>query len=45
MNNPFADPNLEMKLAMDPRTREFVKDPSFMMMLNMLKQDPNNLSL
>ncbi|XP_057316344.1 stress-induced-phosphoprotein 1-like [Hydractinia symbiolongicarpus] len=45
MNNPFADPNLEMKLAMDQRTREFMNDPSFCMMLSELKKDASKLSM
>lgn len=44
-SNPFADPNLEMKLAMDPKTRAFLSDPTFMMMLNELKKDPSKLNL
>lgn len=45
MNNPFADPNLEMKLAMDQRTREYMSDPSFCMMLSELKKDASKLSM
>jgi len=44
MNNPFADPNLMVKLAMDPRTSGLLNDPSFMFMLNQLKQDPSKLN-
>lgn len=45
MNNPFSDPNLEAKLAMDPRTREFLNDPSFVLMLNQLRTDPSKLNM
>lgn len=45
MNNPFSDPNLEAKLAMDPRTKDFLSDPSFLYMLNQLKANPSNLSM
>lgn len=44
-NNPFNDPNLESKLAMDPRTRGFLADPSFKFVLQQLKSDPSNISL
>ena len=43
-NNPFADPMLEAKLHMDPRTRDFMKDPGFLVKLRALKQDPSNLT-
>lgn len=45
LNNPFADPNLEARLAMDPKTRDFLNDPSFMFKLNQIKQDPSKLSM
>lgn len=44
-NNPFNDPNLMTKLAMDPRTRGYLNDPSFKIVLEQLKQDPSNISL
>lgn len=44
-NNPFSDPNLEVKLAMDPRTKEFLNDPSFLQMLNILKTDASKMSM
>jgi len=44
-NNPFADPMLEAKLAMDPRTKGFLNDPDFMIKLQALKQDPSNLTI
>jgi len=44
-NNPFNDPNLETKLAMDPRTRGFLSDPSFKFVLQQLKADPSNISM
>ena len=45
MNNPFADPNLEARLSVDPKCREYLKDPSFMFALNQLKADPSKLSM
>lgn len=45
LNNPFADPNLEAKLAMDPKCKEFLNDPSFLFILSQLKQDPSKLSM
>lgn len=44
MNNPFLDPQLEAKLSMDPRTRDFMSDPSFIQQLTLLKQNPSNLN-
>jgi len=44
-NNPFNDPNLASKLAMDPRTRGFLNDPSFKVILEQLKQDPSNIRM
>ena len=44
MNNPFLDPQLEMKLTMDPRTKDFMNDPTFVQKLNILKRDPSQLN-
>ncbi|XP_065660585.1 stress-induced-phosphoprotein 1 isoform X2 [Hydra vulgaris] len=44
-NNPFADPSLEAKLAMNPKTREYLNDPTFLQMLQVLKSDPSKLSM
>lgn len=44
-NNPFNDPNLAAKLAMDPRTRGYLNDPSFKVILEQLKRDPSNISM
>jgi len=44
-NNPFNDPNLEAKLAMNPQTRQLLHDPSFKYILQQLKADPSNISL
>lgn len=45
MKNPFADPQLEAKLLMNPKTRGYLNDPTFMHQLNLLKQDASNLNL
>merc|ERR1719204_2544248 len=34
LNNPFADPNLLAKLAMNPKTREYCSDPSYIQLIN-----------
>jgi len=44
-SNPFSDPNLEVKLAMDPRTKDFLNDPSFLQMLNILKTDSSKMGM
>jgi stress-induced-phosphoprotein 1 len=44
-NNPFSDPGLEAKLLMDPRTRSYMSDPSFVTMIQQLKKDPSNISM
>lgn len=43
VNNPFNDPLLEQKLSQNPTTKDFLKDPSFQMILQMLKQDASNI--
>ena len=43
LNNPFRDKNLEAKLAMNPKTREFMKDPDFLHKIQQLKNDPSKL--
>jgi len=45
MNNPFNDPNLERKLAADPKTAAYLSDPSFLWTLQQLKANPQNLSM
>jgi len=43
MMNPFSDPNLTARLATDPRTREFMKDPEYVKMIGELQANPNAL--
>lgn len=45
VNNPFNDPNLEAKLAMNSQTRGYLSDPSFKFILQQLKSDPSNISM
>ncbi|XP_033625668.1 stress-induced-phosphoprotein 1-like [Asterias rubens] len=44
LGNPFTGPAVVQKLANDHRTREFLKDPSYMALLKRLQTDPNALS-
>ena len=39
LNNPFAAPGVMEKLANDSRTKDFLKDPSYMALLKMLQID------
>lgn len=38
--NPFADPGILAKLQNDERTREFLKDPDYLAMVNELQRNP-----
>lgn len=38
----FTDPQLYQKLAANPKTSKFLADPSFMMKLQQMKQNPND---
>ncbi|XP_075238952.1 stress-induced-phosphoprotein 1-like [Convolutriloba macropyga] len=38
--NPFGSPEAIMKLRSDPRTREYLNDPSFLQMLSMAQSNP-----
>ncbi|TVY44925.1 Heat shock protein sti1-like protein [Lachnellula subtilissima] len=42
LGNMFTDPQLYQKLAANPKTSKFLADPSFMMKLQQLKQNPND---
>ncbi|XP_077993256.1 stress-induced-phosphoprotein 1-like isoform X2 [Glandiceps talaboti] len=42
-DNPFAGPGVFAKLANDPRSRDLVKDPSFLQILEKLQQNPGDL--
>ncbi|KAL5008875.1 hypothetical protein ScPMuIL_014456 [Solemya velum] len=41
--NPFAMPDVMTKLENNPKTREFLKQPDYRMMIELLRQSPNNL--
>ncbi|XP_038071862.1 stress-induced-phosphoprotein 1-like [Patiria miniata] len=43
LNNPFSGPGVMEKLKTDPRTRDFMKDPSYMALLKKLQTDSNAL--
>ena len=43
MMNPFSDPQMIARLAQDPRTREFLKDPDYLKLVEDLKSNPNTL--
>ncbi|XP_033121023.1 stress-induced-phosphoprotein 1-like [Anneissia japonica] len=45
MSNPFTMPGVEAKLLADPDTREWLKDPSYQMLLASLKKDPNSIGM
>ena len=42
--NMFNDPQMLQKLASNPKTSQFLADPSFMAKLQKLKQNPNDIS-
>ena len=37
MMNPFADPNLMVKLEAHPKTREFLKQPDYKLMIQLMQ--------
>ena len=41
MPNMFGAPDLWSKLEKDPRTKDFVKDPSFVSAIKALQTNPN----
>ncbi|KAK3714378.1 hypothetical protein QZH41_020623, partial [Actinostola sp. cb2023] len=43
MANPFANPNLYAMLHANPKTREFLDQPDFVQMLEILRQNPHSL--
>ncbi|XP_018014215.1 stress-induced-phosphoprotein 1 [Hyalella azteca] len=43
LNLGFDNPNLIAKLATNPRTREFLSDPSYIQMINDLKNDSSKI--
>ncbi|KAF5306204.1 hypothetical protein FQR65_LT07481 [Abscondita terminalis] len=42
--NPFASPDVLIKLQLDPRTKGFMKDPSFISLLQQIQKNPNLLT-
>ncbi|XP_071962789.1 stress-induced-phosphoprotein 1-like [Antedon mediterranea] len=45
MTNPFGMPGIEQKLLANPETREWMKDPEYLMLLKSLKSDPNAIGM
>ncbi len=43
MGNIFSDPSTEAKLRANPKTREYMKDPTFMSSLRNLQQNPETI--
>ncbi|KAK4144425.1 uncharacterized protein C8A04DRAFT_27882 [Dichotomopilus funicola] len=43
LGNMFKDPNLIQKLASNPKTSSLLADPSFMVKLQAVQQNPNNM--
>ena len=43
--NPFGGADAEAKLWMDPSTREYMKDPSFVKILSDIKSNPELLKM
>uniref|UniRef100_A0ABM0MPZ9 Stress-induced-phosphoprotein 1-like n=1 Tax=Saccoglossus kowalevskii TaxID=10224 RepID=A0ABM0MPZ9_SACKO len=43
MPNPFATPGLMEKLASDPRTKDFLKDPDYLKVVSDLQSNPQML--
>ena len=41
--NPFADPKLLANLAMNPKTRDILKDPEVMGLITSLQKNPNDI--
>lgn len=41
--NPFADPNLMAILTTNPRTRDFMRDPDYLRILNEIQANPQSL--
>lgn len=41
--NPFATPDLIAKLEANPKTREFLKQPDYRFMIELLQKNPGNL--
>lgn len=44
-SNPFCAPDIYTKLRADPRTREYLNDPSYLQLLQQIQNNPKDLSL
>ncbi|KAL1463527.1 hypothetical protein WDU94_015270 [Cyamophila willieti] len=42
--NPFADPNIFAQLQLDPRTKGFLNDPSYVQMIKDIQKDPKSMT-
>ncbi|KAK4876355.1 hypothetical protein RN001_012777 [Aquatica leii] len=42
--NPFASPDVLLRLQLDPRTKEYMNDPSFVNLLQQIQRNPNLLT-
>ncbi|XP_014250313.1 stress-induced-phosphoprotein 1 isoform X2 [Cimex lectularius] len=45
MNNPFSSADIYTKLRADPRTRDFLNDPSYLKLLEQVRKNPQDFSL
>lgn len=43
IGNPFSGPDVMAKLEANPKTREYLKQPDYKMMIELLRQNPNSL--
>ena len=43
IGSPFGYPDLMQRLEANPKTREYLKQPDYRMMIQLLQQNPNNL--
>lgn len=43
--NPFASPEVYLKLAMDPRGKALLEQPDFMRMFSDVQADPSRISM
>ncbi|XP_063429921.1 stress-induced-phosphoprotein 1-like [Mytilus trossulus] len=43
LGNPFAAPDIMQRLEANPKTREYLKQPDYKMMIQLLQQNPNSL--
>jgi hypothetical protein len=43
IGSPFGYPDLMQRLEANPKTREYLKQPDYRMMIQLLQQNPNHL--